>query len=142
MKNQIVANMIRTPDGTVLQSFHRHDYKTYTDKNGKEYMVDGGLDYTRRFVHDDAPYEELSVNLADGHDKVRQAFCWGTRGIDGKQRLTWLPLCNMTTDHIKAILDTQTIKPWMTGVFQTELDYRWYTTSMTEVFQTELDYRK
>ena len=58
---KIVANRIRTPDGTILESMHRHDYVTYTDANGKEYMVDGGLDYLRRNIHDDAPYEELSV---------------------------------------------------------------------------------
>ena len=57
-KERIVSNRIRTPDGTILESMHRHDYVTYTDANGKEYMVDGGLDYLRRNVHDDAPYQE------------------------------------------------------------------------------------
>ena len=57
----LVYNAIRTPDGTVLESRHRHDHVEYIDKNGKEYMVDGGLEYIRRNVHEDAPYEELSV---------------------------------------------------------------------------------
>jgi hypothetical protein len=42
-ETRIVANRIRTPDGTILESKHRHDYVTYTDANGKQYMVDGGL---------------------------------------------------------------------------------------------------
>jgi hypothetical protein len=44
---QILYNGLRTPDGTIISSSHRHDYQTYRDKNGKEYMIDGGLDYIR-----------------------------------------------------------------------------------------------
>jgi hypothetical protein len=101
----LVYNAIRTPDGTVLESMHRHDYNVYVDKNGKEYMVDGGLEYTRRNVHADAPYEELSVYLTDGHDKVREAIKWGTYGKDGNQPLTYILLKDMNTEHIRACLE-------------------------------------
>jgi hypothetical protein len=37
MDDRLVYNAIRTPDGTVLVSYSRHDYKTYTDANGHEY---------------------------------------------------------------------------------------------------------
>ena len=33
-EKQIIINQIRTPDGTLLKSMHRHDYVEYTDKNG------------------------------------------------------------------------------------------------------------
>jgi hypothetical protein len=102
----LVYNAIRTPDGTILESFHTHDFKTYVDKNGKEYMVDGGRDYVRRNVHDEAPYEELSVYTTDGHDKVREVLKWGTYGINGDQPLTYIALKDMNTGHIKACLDT------------------------------------
>ena len=105
---RIVSNRIRTPDGTILESMHRHDYRTYVDANGKEYMVDGGLDYLRRNVHDDAPYEELSVYDDALHVEIRNVFKWGTRGKDGKQPLTYVPLKDLTTEHIEAILETQT----------------------------------
>jgi hypothetical protein len=124
MNNQIVANRIKTPDGTILQSYHRHDYKTYTDKNGKEYMVDGGLDYTRRFVHDDAPYIDLSLKMNDSFVEIREAFHWGTRGEDGKQPLTWVPLADMTTEHIFAIQDNCKLEPWVKELFDKELEYR------------------
>ena len=122
---EILVNMIRTPDGTIIQSKHRHDYVTYIDKNGKEYMVDGGHSYLRRNVHDESPYEEMSLYKEDPIETLREYFTWGTRGKDGKQPLTWLKLRNMSCDHIKAILDTQThITDSVRNLFYRELDYR------------------
>ena len=126
MSNErIVSNRIRTPDGTILESMHRHDYVTYTDANGKQYMVDGGLDYLRRNVHDDAPYQELSVYADDLHELIREVFKWGTRGKDGKQPLTYVPLKDLTTEHIEAILETQThIQEHIRKIFLDELSFR------------------
>ena len=120
-----LANRIRTPDGTILESMHRHDYVTYIDANGKEYMVDGGLDYLRRNIHDDAPYEELSLVSTDDHSVIREVFKWGTYGIDGKQKLKYVILKDMSWDHIEAILETQTqLRDHVRQVFVNELDYR------------------
>ena len=120
-----LANRIRTPDGTILESMHRHDYVTYIDANGKEYMVDGGLDYLRRNIHDDAPYEELSILSSDEHSVIREVFKWGTYGIDGKQKLKYVILKDMSWDHIEAILETQTqLRDHVRQVFVNELDYR------------------
>jgi hypothetical protein len=122
---KLVSNRIRTPDGTILESRHRHDYVTYIDANGKEYMVDGGLDYLRRNIHDDAPYEELSLYCNSDHEAIREVFRWGTRGIDGKQPLTWLVLKDMTTDHVEAIIETQThLRDHIRQVFVNELNFR------------------
>jgi len=123
-KSQIVCNRIMTPDGTIIQSHHRHDYVTHLDKNGKEYMVDGGHDYLRRNVYDDAPYIEMSRYTSDPYEDLRQSFTWGTRGKDGKQPLTWVPLCQLATDHIIAILETQTLADYVTELFEKELEYR------------------
>jgi hypothetical protein len=122
---RIIANKIKTPDGTVLQSFHRHDYKEYTDANGCTYMVDGGNDYLRRNVIDNAPYEELSVYSDAPFETIRKELNWGTRGKDGNQPLEWKPLCDLHTDHIHAILETQThIGSWLIEMFDQELEYR------------------
>ena len=124
-KARIVSNRILTPDGTILESMHRHDYVTYVDKNGKEYMVDGGLEYLRRNVHDDAPYEELSVYSDAPHSEIREVFRWGTRGKDGKQPLKYVPLKDLTKDHIIAILETQThISEIVRNIFANELKFR------------------
>lgn len=125
MKNkQIVCNRIITPDGTVLQSHHRHDYVTYRDKNGLVYMVDGGHDYLRRIVQDEAPATEFSLTMEDPYEDVREGFTWGTRGKDGKQPLTWVPLCDLTTDHIIAILETQELADYVIELMEKELEYR------------------
>ena len=122
---KLLANRIKTPDGTILESLHRHDYKTYIDKNGLEYMVDGGLEYLRRNVQDSAPATEMSVYNTDPHETIREAFKWGTRGIDGKQPLTYIALKDLATDHIEAILETQThITEEIRQVFIDELEYR------------------
>jgi len=103
----IILNRIKTPDGTVLTSWHRHDYKVYTDEvSGENYMVDGGLSYLRRNVNA-VPAEELTVYDDVPHAELREAFHWGTRGVDGKQPLTWVPLKSLLIDHIKEILRTQ-----------------------------------
>lgn len=122
---KLVANRIQTPDGTILQSFHRHDYKTHVDSvTGEEYMIDGGLDYCRTNVNS-VPAKDLSVYLDSPFEEIREAFCWGTRGKDGKSPLTWKPLAKLDTDHISAILVTQThIEDWLRGLFQKELDLR------------------
>ena len=57
---------MRTPDGTILESKHRHDYVTHLDANGKEYMLDGGLAYVRSSAYGDEEmltvYDDNSVS--------------------------------------------------------------------------------
>lgn len=101
---RIVLNQIKTPDGTILKSMHRHDYVTYTDKNGLEYMVDGGHDYLRRNRHDDAPYEELTIYEDDPFEVIRENFHRGGRGKDGRQPLTWVPMCEMSDAWLLACI--------------------------------------
>lgn len=120
---QIVASILYTPDGTKLQSYHHHDYKTHTDRNGKTYMLDGGLDYVRCSAHGD---EKLMTITTDSpFTTIRRHFHWGTRGKDGKQPLTWKPLNSLDSDHIEAILDTQSHVPkYLQDIFRRELDFR------------------
>jgi len=122
-KSMIVLNRIRTPDGTVLTSRNRHDYRTHLDANGETYMVDGGSAYLRRNVNKEAA-DELSVYVEDGHEMVRMAFEWGTRGVDGRSPLRYVAVKDMSTDHIIAVMTTQRIGTDMLGVFEAELDWR------------------
>jgi hypothetical protein len=100
--NTLIRNAIQTPDGTILESTYRHDYKSYTDANGKEYMVDGGLDYVRRSANGD----EIDLRLYDDepHTAQRHIVKWGTYGINGDQPLKFVSVANMDTAHLEAVL--------------------------------------
>jgi len=118
----MIRNAMRTPDGTLLQSRHRHDYVTHTDANGKEYMLDGGLSYIRSSVNGDE--EWLTVTLADSHEQIREACEWGTYGINGDQPLSYIALCDMTTAHIEAVLkNVPSINPAIKTAMESELRY-------------------
>lgn len=119
-----VYSAIQTPDGTILESLHRHDFRTHIDTiTGETYMIDGGLDYRRGIVNK-IEAKDLSVYLSDGHEKVREAITWGTRGKNGDQPLRRVKLKDMDTEHIQACLDTQPLHPAYKIAFQNELEYR------------------
>ena len=103
-EKKIIVNQIRTPDGTILKSLHQHDYVVYTDKNGKDYMVDGGSEYLRRNLHEDAPYEELTIYDDAPFEVIRENYCRGGRGKDGKQPLTWVPMSQMNDNWVAACI--------------------------------------
>lgn len=122
---QLIFNGIRTPDGTILQSRHRHDYKTHLDDNGHVYMVDGGLDYLRRHVPPKGfEYEELSLNADHLHSKIRELVDWGTYGKDGDQPFKRVLLKDMTDDHCRAIIRADCGEIWK-KLMEDELDYRY-----------------
>jgi hypothetical protein len=96
-ETRLLLNRIKTPDGTILTSYNRHDYLTHKDAITKEVlMVDGGTDYARRHV---GTYEELSVYDDGSHLTRRSALHWGTRGKDNKQPLTYKPIKDLDSDN-------------------------------------------
>lgn len=129
MEKRIILNQIKTPDGTILKSIHRHDYVVYTDKNGLQYMVDGGNDYLRRNLHEDAPYEELTIYSDDPFEVIRENFHRGGRGKDGMQPLTWVPMSKMS--------DT-----WLLACIQYNTDRGQANCGANELYAKELEYRR
>lgn len=122
-ESKILLNRIKTPDGTILTSYNRHNYVEYKDTITKEVlMVDGGTDYLRRNM---GTYEELSVYDDGSHLTRRSAVHWGTRGKDGRQPLVYKPIKDLDSDHIEAILKTQhQISDFYREIFKDELKYR------------------
>lgn len=102
MGRLLIRNALITPDGTTIESTHRHDYVTHTDVNGKEYMVDGGLDYIRRSAHGD----EVDACLYDDqiHVVQRGALKWGTYGRGGIDVFVRKSIADMSSNHIRAVL--------------------------------------
>ena len=128
MSTIILRNAIQTPDGTVIESFHSHDYVSHTDANGGHYAVDGGRDYLRRSGNMD--YKNLSVAVEEdepyNHQVVREAMSWGaTRKKMSGSYTDYIRLKDLESDHIQAILDTQDhIHPFYKKAMEAELEWR------------------
>lgn len=122
----IIRNAIECPDKTLLESKHRHDYKSHTDKlTGETYVIDGGLDYLRGSINKVKP-EYLHVTTEDPFEVQREAFTWGSYGKNGDEPKHYIKLMDMQTEHIRAILDTQSQieGTYVERLLQQELEYR------------------
>lgn len=123
---QLLVQMIKTPDGTILESRHRHDYVTHKDKvSGEEYMVDGGIEYIRGNINKVAA-EDMTCTTETPHEITRKRFNWGSYGINGDQDLHYIFLQDMDISHIEAILVTQVnyIHTKVAKLFRDELEWR------------------
>ena len=105
MRN-IIYSALRTPDGTVLESLHRHDYKTHTDLNGREYMLDGGTDYVRCSNNGDEEF--ITVYDDEPYERVRQyayRLGYGKPGAPDYGKFRKTTFDKMTDEHLQASLD-------------------------------------
>jgi hypothetical protein len=98
----LIRNAMITPDGTFLISTARNDYMSHTDKNGKNYFVDGGLDYLKRSCNGDE--QDMSLYDDQPHSVQREMLTWGSYGKDGNSRFTIKQISCMDTTHIESIL--------------------------------------
>ena len=119
---RLIRNSIQTPDGTILESKHRHDYRTHMDENGKFYMVDGGLDYCRCSYNGD----EKDMCLYDDapHDVQRTILAWGTYGKGRNEPLHFILIKDMETDHILSVLSECSPRSVIKSCMEKELLYR------------------
>ena len=118
---QILVSKMLCPDGKVLHSKYRHDYVDHTDANRFYYFLDGGNSYIRHSGN----AELLTIYENDPHSKIRDHFCWGSRGKLGDEPLHYIILKDMEDGHINAILETQHhIQEYIRKVFEDELHVR------------------
>lgn len=104
MERNLIYNAIRTPDGTILVSYHRHDYKTHLDANGEEYMIDGGTEYVRTSVNKE-PAESLALYDDTPFERIREVVCRCGRGKNGDEPLKYVTLKDIDDEWLGAIID-------------------------------------
>lgn len=122
--SDILVNKMVTPDGTVLESRHRHDYQSYVDTvSGEEYVLDGGLDYVRHSINVHRPTFFILYSN-DPIELLREHFSWGTYGKNGDQPLKYVLLKDLEDIHIKNILNNMTLTYSFRTLFLQELSYR------------------
>ena len=124
-ERKLIYSGLKTPDGTLLQSTHRHDYITHLDKNGNEYMLDGGLDYQRYNTHGD---EELIAHYDDEPFDIIRQFAYRTGfGKPGNEdygtfRLTFYK--DMSDDYLNASIKYCKEYGQRYDLLEKELEYR------------------
>lgn len=104
-----------------LISTHTHDYKVCGCP--QETMVDGGLSYERYGGLDLNMVESLHVYDDAPITTIRRLFRWGTRGKEGKTKLKFVKLKDITDDHLLALLEYN-CSDWIKTIFQSEYNYR------------------
>jgi len=125
MEPYLIASLMICPDGTILQSKHRHDYVEYTDKEGNYYMLDGGLDYVKYSDGKGRGILEFIYNI-DRIEIIREHMYWG-RNYNSKKELLpqteWILLKYISDDHLDALLVYLKDKKF-SDVFEKEKQYR------------------
>jgi hypothetical protein len=86
-------------------------------------MVDGGTAYLRYGAKDMSKIKLFAVYADDDYELVRKYATRGSRGVDGKKPLTWIPLCDMDDDHLEACLDYGG-PDWHMELIRKEIAYR------------------
>ena len=105
MKRKLLANRWQTPDGVILWSKHRHDYKDHVDKNGNYYSIDGGNEYCRGTLN---AMKNLCVYSDGTFELEREWVLWGrnyTKDMVKLKETQWVPVKDLDTDHIYKILE-------------------------------------
>lgn len=124
----VLVNMIKCPDGTVLQSVYGHDFVMHNQEDGRSYNVDGGLHSLDRGFSDEE-YEELSLFVGDPHEKVREHFTWISVLDEGGYQLQepkFIKLKDITDNHLEALVEftKEDYPPYINDLFVTETEYR------------------
>lgn len=88
--------------GTIVTSKTTHDFVSC--KCGS-LSVDGGQYYTRRLFKSRDDFKELSLYEDSPWEDVRMALTRGSRGVDGKQPLTWIPLCDIDDSYLHSLIE-------------------------------------
>lgn len=107
--------------GESLVSYHRYDFKQCGCKH--QTFIDGGLSNPR---YGAVPYDKRHVETIYSDDDftiVRRYASRGSKGKDGKEPLTWIPLYQMTNSHLENVI-LYGGAAWHLELISKELQYR------------------
>ena len=126
--DQLLVNKIICPDGTVLESRHRHDYQEHEQEDGRVYLVDGGLDY-QRIGFSDTEFTNCTYHVGDDHSKIREHFTWKSILDENGERLEqpiYRKLKDLTDAHIYALIEftAEDYPQFINDLFIAEKSYR------------------
>lgn len=124
----VLHNSIKCPDGTILVSRSRYNFVEHRQEDGRQYFVDGGLDY-QRIGFSDKEFIDLSVHTKDEHLKIREHFEWGNRfdkDMNLLPELIYIKLKDITEGHLKALCEytREGYKSGINKVFMDEVVFR------------------
>lgn len=107
-KEIILQNAVKITDGDkiiYIRSRNTHDYVNYKNDKGEWYAVDGGPSYIRRGFSKNYSFSVEDYNLRFGStdEEFDTKLLWKPANEETK------PLCQLTTEHLIAILNTQAI---------------------------------
>lgn len=114
--SEIIQNAVFISEADLyLKSEHRHDYVSYTFKDGLVLDLDGGLDYCKRagdlykLLDPVERYQEMCLSTDDPFSHIAEHLLWGTRGKAGDEPLTYRPIKELAArpdglQHMEAIL--------------------------------------
>lgn len=108
----IIQNAVYlTKENKFLMSKHVHDFVSFV-VDGQQCSIDGGNEYLKRSgSFENMPgIAEWSLDDSDPFEEIAAKLLWGTRGKDGKDPFRWVPLSECTTEHLRAILNTQILR--------------------------------
>lgn len=134
-ERKLLVNKIRCPDSTILRSMSRHHFVEHTQADGREYFVDGGIDY-QRIGHSDNEYVNLAVYTDDPIELIREHFTWTSwYEADGTPLDTSVtrPLKELTDGHVLNLIEFTKSRPqvypdYIVDVFIRESEFRGLTT--------------
>jgi len=122
---QILVNLLVCPDGTILKSEYRHDFKSHKgsgEHSGQYSFIEGGTDYVRYAngipitITDESPFE-----------LIRSFVTRGGRGKEGDEILTHVPLKDIDKDWLDAIIvyeETHRPDNLFLPIYKKEREYR------------------
>ena len=150
----LLANWIMCPDGTMLPSFHRHDFRSHTtidviaqehpegeeepaDTFSKAWLKwrkslvtvtkefrDSATDGGTNYLKRSGVYNEISIYSDDPFSVIRRFLCRGGRGKDSTEHITWTPLFIINDEWLVSLIDYVSEEHPHLKYYKKELAYR------------------